>query len=174
MIGILALQGGFKEHEQILNQLDISSRQVRSMADTEGLTGFIIPGGESTVMDLFIQEFGLKDWLIRQAQNPHFKILGTCAGLILLARYGLLDVTVERNAYGRQVASFLATVDCEGVGLVRGHFIRAPKIVGIGAQARVLAEYEGVPVAVRQGSVWGLSFHPELAGDPSLHAVLFS
>jgi len=163
MIGVLALQGGFAEHEQILDKLGLAHKQVRTLADTEGLTGFIIPGGESTVMDLFMKKYGLDEWLKANAAN--LKIYGTCAGLILLARYGLIDVDVERNAYGRQSASFT----CE-----KGHFIRAPKITRVGKEVEVLAEEEGVPVFVRQGKVWGSSFHPELAGETALHAQIFS
>lgn len=174
MIGILALQGGYKEHETILDRLGLSWREVRSLADTEGLTGFIIPGGESTVMDQFMQKYGLKDWLLERGKDPSFTVMGTCAGLILLARYGLLDASVERNAYGRQLDSFTTSLSVEGVGPVGGHFIRAPKVTQVGPLARVLAMHEGVPVLLRQGGVWGLSFHPELAGDLALHAAVFS
>ncbi len=174
MIGILAIQGGVEEHEGVLDELGCSHKRVASLADVEGLTGLIIPGGESTVMELFMEKYGLKKWLVERAQDPDFVVLGTCAGLILLARYGLLDVTVERNAYGRQVASFTADVEVRGVGTVAGHFIRAPKITGVGAGASVLADWEGLPVVVRQGKVWGISFHPELAGSTRLHAAIFS
>lgn len=174
MIGILAIQGGYKEHETILDRLGLSWREVRSLADTEGLTGLILPGGESTVMDQFMQKYGLKEWLIERSKDPNFTVMGTCAGLILLARYGLLDATVERNAYGRQLDSFEATVEVEGLGPVKGHFIRAPKVTKVGEGAKVLATHEGVPVLLRQGKVWGLSFHPELAGDLGLHAAVFS
>ncbi len=163
MIGILALQGDFFEHEQILDKLGLPHKQVRTLEDTEGLTGFIIPGGESTVMDLFMKKYGLEEWLKNHAAD--FPIYGTCAGLILLARYGLLDVEVERNAYGRQSASFMTE---------RGHFIRAPKIKKVGEGVEVLAEERGVPVLVRQGQVWGSAFHPELAGETALHARIFS
>jgi len=175
MIGVLALQGDFLEHEQVLGVLKLPFKEVRSLADTEGLTGFIIPGGESTVMDLFMGQFGLKEWLVKKvAGDANFAVLGTCAGLILLARYGLLNVTVERNAYGRQIASFTANVQVEGVGELEGHFIRAPKITQVGTKALVLGEWEGNPVAVRQGRVWGISFHPEVAGSSALHAAVFS
>lgn len=174
MIGILALQGGYKEHELTLDSLGLAWREVRSLADTEGLTSLILPGGESTVMDQFMQKYGLKEWLMERAKDSNFVVLGTCAGLILLARYGLLDATVERNAYGRQLDSFEATVEVQGVGPVRGHFIRAPKVTKVGEKATILAQHEGVPVLLRQGAVWGLSFHPELAGDSALHAAVFS
>ncbi len=163
MIGVLALQGGFAEHEQILDQLGLEHKQVRSLKDTEGLTGFIIPGGESTVMDLFMKKYGLDEWLKVHAAD--LKIYGTCAGLILLERYGLLDVDVERNAYGRQSASFTRK---------GGHFIRAPKITRVGKAVEVLEQEAGSAVLVRQGNVWGSSFHPELAGETALHSRIFS
>jgi 5'-phosphate synthase pdxT subunit len=169
MIGILALQGGFPEHEAILSRLGLAWKEVRSMEDVDGLDGLILPGGESTVMHLFLESSGLGAWLCEIAKKPDFKIFGTCAGLILLARYGLLNVEVERNAYGRQSASFEADV-----GGFRAQFIRAPKIVKVGEGVEVLAEHEGVPVLVRQGSIWGASFHPELCGETRLHAQIFS
>lgn len=163
MIGILAIQGGYKEHEEILQKLNLPFKEVRTLADAEGLSGFIIPGGESTVMDLFMKTYGLEKWLKKNA--PALTVYGTCAGLILLARYGLLNVEVERNAYGRQSASFTTPA---------GHFIRAPKITRVGEGVEALAEYEGETVLVRQGKVWGSSFHPELAGETTLHARIFS
>lgn len=163
MIGILAIQGGFAEHEQILDRLGLEYKEVRGLEGTVGLTGLIIPGGESTVMDLFMKKYGLEKWLKENAIG--LKIYGTCAGLILLARYGLLNVEVERNAYGRQSASFVGKL---------GQFIRAPKITRVGDGVEVLMEEEGVPVFVRQGNIWGSSFHPELAGNTALHAQIFS
>ena len=163
MIGILALQGDFLEHERILDVLGLSHKKGAGLEDTEGLTGFIIPGGESTVMDLFMKKYGLEEWL--KSHVADLKIYGTCAGLILLARYGLLNVEVERNAYGRQSASFETKA---------GNFIRAPKIIKVGEGVEVLADFEGVPVLVRQGNVWGGSFHPELKGETALHARIFS
>ncbi len=174
MIGILAIQGGYAEHEAVLAGLGLPFKEVRSLADTEGLTGLIIPGGESTVMDQFMQKYELKEWLLERAHDSSFVMFGTCAGLILLARYGLLDVEVERNAYGRQLDSFVAEVEVQGLGKVRGHFIRAPKIVRVGQGVEVLGEHQGVPVVVKQGAVWGISFHPELASDSTLHAAIFS
>lgn len=175
MIGVLAIQGGVEEHERILDALKLEHRRVASLNDVKGLTGFIVPGGESTVMDLFMEKYGLKKWLVeRVAEGGNFAVLGSCAGLILLARYGLLDAEVKRNAYGRQLASFVADVKVSGVGTVRGHFIRAPQVSSVGQGATVLAEHECVPVVLRQGRVWGISFHPELAGDTALHAAVFS
>lgn len=172
MIGILAIQGGYLEHEQILDWLGLPHKRVRSLADTEGLTGFIIPGGESTVMDLFMTKYGLKDWLVQAAST--MPIYGTCAGLILLARYGLIPATVQRNAYGRQSASFTAELELRGGGHIKGHFIRAPKVVNVEEGVDILAEHNGSPVLIRKGSVWASTFHPELAGESALHQLIFS
>lgn len=170
MIGILAIQGGYSEHEKVLDQLGLAHKRVRSIEDTVDLTGFIIPGGESTVMDLFMKRYGLEEWL--KSRPADFPIYGTCAGMILLARYGLLSATVERNAYGRQSASFTATLKMGG-GTVKGHFIRAPKVTDAG-DCEVLATHEGSPVLLRKGNVWASSFHPELAGETALHRFIFS
>ncbi len=170
MIGILAIQGGFLEHEQVLDRLGLAHKRVRSLADTEGLTGLIIPGGESTVMDLFMKKYGLDEWLRNRPAD--FPIYGTCAGMILLARYGLIPAKVERNAYGRQSASFTAEVEVKDLGLIKGHFIRAPKVVETAAE--VLATHEGAIVLLRRGNVWASSFHPELAGETALHQWIFS
>ena len=180
MIGILAIQGGVTEHEAILDELGILHKRVASLGDVSGLTGLILPGGESTVMDMFMQEYGLKEWLCERVRGGacagDFKVFGTCAGLILLAKYGLLGVTVERNAYGRQIASFKAEVPCKvegGVRTVRGEFIRAPKILRVGKGVSVLGWLDGNAVLVKSGNIWGASFHPELTGDSTLHAAIF-
>lgn len=172
MIGILAIQGGFLEHEQVLDRLGFVHKRVKSLADTEGLTGFIIPGGESTVMDLFMKKYGLDEWMKSAATK--IPIYGTCAGMILLARYGLIPAKVERNAYGRQSASFTAEVEVKGFGKIKGHFIRAPKVTETGEGVEVLATHEGSAVLLRRGSVWASSFHPELAGETALHQWIFS
>ncbi|MFA5793121.1 MAG: pyridoxal 5'-phosphate synthase glutaminase subunit PdxT [Candidatus Gracilibacteria bacterium] len=166
-----------------MDKLGILHKRVRSLDDVGDLTGLIIPGGESTTMDLFMQKYGLKDWLIKRVRDEtsviggQFKVFGTCAGLILLARYGLLNATVARNAYGRQLASFTAEISVEkfvNEFSVKGHFIRAPKIISVGAKVEVLAVYEGLPVLIREGNVFGATFHPELAGDSGLHEAIFS
>lgn len=169
VIGILAIQGDFLEHEQVLDRLGFAHKRVKSLADTEGLTGFIIPGGESTVMDLFMKKYGLDEWL--KAEAAKIPVYGTCAGMILLARYGLIPAKVERNAYGRQSASFTADIEVKGLGPIKGHFIRAPKVVETAAE--VLATHEGSAVLLRRGNVWASSFHPELAGETALHQWIF-
>jgi len=148
---------------------------VRTAKDLEGVDALIIPGGESTTIAHLMKESGLELAIRERSGMP---IYGTCAGLILLARevlegypqgLGLLDITVDRNAYGRQVDSFEATVDIKGLGGFHAVFIRAPKIVRLGAGVEVLAEHDGAPVFVRQGRVLATSFHPELTDDLRIH-----
>jgi pyridoxal 5'-phosphate synthase pdxT subunit len=172
LVGILALQGGFAAHERVLQRLGAVTRQVRVPADLEGLDALVLPGGESTVMTLGIEREGLKQPLceLGAAGTP---ILGTCAGMIMLdrAHLGILDVLAERNAFGRQLHSFEASFEVDGVdgGPVHAIFIRAPWIAEHGDDVSVLAEVDGHPVAVRQGKIVALSFHPELTGEDRLH-----
>lgn len=168
MIGILALHGGIEEHEAVLDSLNLEHKRVRSLEDVEALSGLIIPGGESTVMKMFLDKYELGTWM----QSFDGPIYGTCAGMIVLADLGLLDAEVERNAYGRQLSSFVTELTSE-FGPVQAHFIRAPKVVSHENEVEVLIEHEGVPVLIRQGNVWASSFHPELAGDSTLHAHIF-
>jgi 5'-phosphate synthase pdxT subunit len=172
LVGILALQGGFEAHERVLSGLGAVTRQVRVPADLEGLDALVLPGGESTVMTLGIEREGLKRPLceLAAAGTP---ILGTCAGMIMLdrAHLGILDVLAERNAFGRQLHSFESSFDIDGVagGPVHAIFIRAPWIAEHGDGVEVLAAVDGHPVAVRQGKIVALSFHPELTGEDRLH-----
>ena len=172
LVGILALQGGFAAHERVLQRLGAVTRQVRVPADLDGLDALVLPGGESTVMTLGIEREGLKQPL-RELAAAGTPILGTCAGMIMLdrAHLGILDVLAERNAFGRQLHSFEASFEVEGVdgGPVHAIFIRAPWIAEHGDEVSVLAEVDGHPVAVRQGQIVALSFHPELTGEDRLH-----
>jgi pyridoxal 5'-phosphate synthase pdxT subunit len=172
LVGVLALQGGFAAHEKVLQGLGARSRQVRVPADLDGLDGLILPGGESTVMTLGIEREGLGDPLRAFAASGK-PILGTCAGMIMLDRVHLaiLDVVAERNAFGRQLHSFEADFTVDGVdgGPVHAIFIRAPWIEEHGPDVTVLAEVDGHPVAIRQGNIVALSFHPELTGEDRLH-----
>jgi 5'-phosphate synthase pdxT subunit len=172
LVGVLALQGGFAAHEKVLRGLGARSRQVRVPADLDGLDGLILPGGESTVMTLGIEREGLGDPLRAFAASGK-PILGTCAGMIMLDRVHLaiLDVVAERNAFGRQLHSFEADFTVDGVdgGPVHAIFIRAPWIEEHGPDVTVLAEVDGHPVAIRQGNIVALSFHPELTGEDRLH-----
>lgn len=171
LVGVLALQGGFAAHSAILEGLGAQVREVRSPADLEGLGGLVLPGGESTTMTLGIEREGLGDPL-RAFAGPVF---GTCAGLIVLDRdhLGVLDVLARRNAFGRQLSSFEEDLEVAGVDgpPVRAVFIRAPWLDEVGEDVEVLATVDGHPVAVRQGAVLAVAFHPELSGDPRLHEL---
>ena len=166
LVGVLALQGGFDAHARILRSLGAEVREVRVPRDLEGLDGLVMPGGESTTMTLGIEREGLGDPL-RAFARP---ILGTCAGMIMLDRdhLGILDVRCERNAFGRQIRSFEADVELFGEPL-HAVFIRAPWVAEAGEGVEVLAEVDGHPVAVRQGRVTAVAFHPELTDDTRLH-----
>ena len=168
-IGVLAVQGNFREHLRVLRRLGVRGIEVRKAEELAGLDGLIIPGGESTAIGRLIRLYGLEE-AIRQFGGPVF---GTCAGMILLARGGPLeqmDVVVERNAYGRQVASFEADLELEDeIVPLRGVFIRAPRVRETGPEVEVLAEHDGEPVLLRQGRVLVASFHPELTEDTRVH-----
>ena len=152
---------------------------VRTAEELASVQCLAIPGGESTAIGKLARAFGLVE-PIRERARGGMPIFGTCAGMIVLADrveggeplLSLLDVTVERNAYGRQVDSFEADVDVRGVGAVRAVFIRAPQVSEVGEDVEVMAEHDGGPVVVRQGTVLAAAFHPEMAGDPRLHARL--
>jgi len=166
------LQGGFEAHARALHELGARTRIVRVAADLDGLDGLVIPGGESTTMTLGIEREQLADPL-RQFVRSGRPTLGTCAGLIMLDRghLGLLDVSVRRNAFGRQVSSFEADLDFDGEPL-HAVFIRAPWIEQVGDEVEVLAEVDGHPVAVRQDNVLAVAFHPELTDERRLHRWL--
>ena len=177
-IGVLALQGGFAPHRQALEALGHSVREVRSAADFADLDGLVLPGGESTVQLRLLARHGLEaalDAFVRSGKP----VLCTCAGLILAARevsapaqrsFGWIDVAVARNAWGRQVDSFIARDDADKLPLV---FIRAPRILAVGPAAQVLATLRGEPVLCRQGGIYGATFHPELTQDRSVHQAVF-
>ena len=169
---MLALQGGFEAHAKALEELGAQARAVRVPADLDGLDGLVIPGGESTTMTLGIEREALAEPL-REFERGGRHTLGTCAGLIMLDRdhLGLLDVSVRRNAFGRQLASFEAQLDFEGAPLT-AVFIRAPWVEEHGDEVEVLAELDGHPVAVRQGNILAVAFHPELTGERRLHRWL--
>ena len=167
-IGILAVQGNFREHAAVLRHLGAEPVEVRKPEQLEQLDGLVIPGGESTAIMRLVRLYGLED-AIRGFARP---VLGTCAGMILLDRehLGLLDVEVARNAYGRQVASFEADLELAGEEWpLRGVFIRAPRVVETGPEVEVLAELDGEPVLLRQGRLLVASFHPELTDDTRVH-----
>ena len=167
-IGVLAVQGNFREHAAMLRDLGAEVVEVRVPAQLEGLDGLVVPGGESTAISRLIRVYELEEPIASFA-GPLF---GTCAGMILFDRdhLGLLDLSVERNAYGRQVASFEADVELEGEEEpLRGVFIRAPRVGEIGPGVEVLGRLHGDPVLVRDGRVLAASFHPELTDDTRVH-----
>jgi pyridoxal 5'-phosphate synthase pdxT subunit len=170
VVGVLALQGGFAAHSELLRGLGAEVREVRIPADLDGLDGLVIPGGESTTMSLGIEREGLAEPL-RRLVGRGTPVLGTCAGLIMLDRdhLGLMDIRAQRNAFGRQLHSFEADVDLPEVGTMHAVFIRAPWIAEHGPEVEILAEVDGHPVAARQGPMLVVSFHPELTGDSRLH-----
>jgi pyridoxal 5'-phosphate synthase pdxT subunit len=175
LVGVLALQGDFEAHTKMIRALGAQAREVRVPADLEGLDALIIPGGESTVITLGIEREGLAEPL-RAVVSAGIPVLGTCAGMIMLDRehLGLLDVSTRRNAFGRQVRSFEADIDVAGVagGPMHAVFIRAPWVADWGPSVEVLGSVEDHPVAIRQGNMLAVSFHPELAGDARLHELL--
>jgi len=169
-IGVLAVQGNFREHVQMLRRLGADGVEVRKPEQLSGLDGLVIPGGESTTFMRLMQLYGL-DEAIRRFERPVF---GTCAGMIVLDRdhLGLVDISVRRNAYGRQVASFETELHVTGESEpVHAVFIRAPWIDDAGAGVEVLAELDGHPVLAREGRYLVASFHPELTDDTRLHRL---
>jgi pyridoxal 5'-phosphate synthase pdxT subunit len=172
-IGVLALQGDFEAHARALEETGAEAREVRTAADLEGLDGLVLPGGESTTIGLGIEREALAGPL-RDFVESGRPVLATCAGLIILDRehLGLLDVTARRNAFGRQLHSFEADLELDGLGPLRAVFIRAPWVEEQGAGVEVLAAIDGHPVAVRQDNVLAVAFHPELTDDRSLHRWL--
>jgi pyridoxal 5'-phosphate synthase pdxT subunit len=172
LVGVLALQGGFEAHAKVLRALGAHVREVRTPADLQDVDGLVIPGGESTTIGLGVEREGLAGPLADFVQSGR-PVLGTCAGMIMLDRdhLGLLDVSVRRNAFGRQLASFEAELDFEGESL-HAVFIRAPWVEAAGDGVEVLAEVDGHPVAVRQGNILAVAFHPELTDETRLHRWL--
>ncbi|WP_406413313.1 pyridoxal 5'-phosphate synthase glutaminase subunit PdxT [Streptomyces halstedii] len=183
VVGVLALQGDVREHLTALASAGAVARPVRRPGELAEVDGLVLPGGESTTMSKLAVLFGMLEPL-RERVAAGMPVYGTCAGMILLAdeildprsgqeTVGGIDMTVRRNAFGRQNESFEAAVDVAAVpgGPVEGLFIRAPWVESVGARAEVLAEYDGHVVAVRQQNALATSFHPELTGDHRLHAL---
>lgn len=181
-VGVLALQGAFREHRLAFERLGVEAREVRKPEQLAGLAGIVIPGGESTTMAKLMAAYGF-DRALPAFHAAGGGLWGTCAGAIAVAteidgrpdqpRLGRLDMTVARNAYGRQVASFEADIEVAGIdGPFRGVFIRAPRILRVGVGVETLAVYDGDPVAVASGRTVATVFHPELSGDDRLHALV--
>jgi pyridoxal 5'-phosphate synthase pdxT subunit len=179
-VGVLALQGAFREHIAALRDVGMDAVEVRLPHDLEGLDGLVIPGGESSTMSKLIEAYALEQ-PIRDLHARGGAFLGTCAGMIVLAHHAedgrpdqryldMIDIDVRRNAYGRQPASFEAPLRLAGEDLpIPGVFIRAPQIERLGEGVEVVAEHDGKPVAARQGNVLVTAFHPELTTDRRLH-----
>jgi 5'-phosphate synthase pdxT subunit len=182
VVGVLALQGAFRAHELALAQIGVDTLEVRTPEQLARVGAIVLPGGESTTMSKLLVTSGLLGPL-RDALRGGLPAFGTCAGLIMLADtildgrgdetpLGALDVSVRRNAYGRQRDSFERDIDVDGLDVpFRAVFIRAPRIERIGAGVEVLATCDDVPVLVRSGAVWAASFHPELTDDSRIHAL---
>ena len=182
-IGVLALQGAFIEHLDLLRQLGVEAVAVRLPSDLDGVSGLVLPGGESTTMRKLVDRWGLREPILDLAAQGA-PLFGTCAGMILLSReivdgdepvLPLLDVAVKRNAFGRQLDSFEADLDVPVLGdrPVHGVFIRAPVIERVGPEVDVLASLEdGRVVAVRERNVVATAFHPELAGETRFHRLV--
>lgn len=186
-VGVLALQGDVHEHVTRLQEIHADVVLVRRAHDLDDLDGLVLPGGESTTIAHLLNTSGVRSALEDKLRDG-LHVFGTCAGLILLSRdvldgrhdqwsYGVIDVAVRRNGYGRQIASFEASIEVPGTGTVPGVFIRSPKIERCGAEVEILATYDHGdgdgphPVLVRQDNAWGCSFHPELTGDPRIHQL---
>ena len=183
-VGVLALQGAFREHVAAVASLGATAREVRQLKDIEGIDALIIPGGESTTIGKLLNEWNMLEPL-RQRILDGMPVYGSCAGLILLCRdiensdqprLGVLDATVRRNAFGRQVDSFETNLSIPEIGAapLPAVFIRAPVITGVGAGVKVLAEVNGQAVAVRQNNILATSFHPELTPDTRMHSYFLS
>ncbi len=176
-VGVLALQGDFEAHARTLRGLGAEPVEVRVPADLEGLDALVIPGGESTTIGKLIASAGLEPAL-RAHHEAGRPILGTCAGMIVCdaEHLGFIDASARRNAFGRQLQSFEAELEVEGAGdePLRAVFIRAPWVESHGPGVEVLAEWEGHPVAIREGTVLCSAFHPELTDDPRFHAIFLA
>lgn len=178
-VGVLALQGAFREHKQALERLGVATSEIRLVEQLEHIDGLIIPGGESTTITKLIKHYGF-DSAIPAFYGAGKAVWGTCAGAIVIAkeiidhpeqpRLDFLNMSVARNAYGRQVASFEVPLAITGFATpFTSIFIRAPRIVSVAAEVEVLASYEDDPILVRQGRLMASVFHPELSGDDRLH-----
>jgi 5'-phosphate synthase pdxT subunit len=181
VVGVLALQGDFREHKEALRRLGVEAKEVRKPEHLLGLKALIVPGGESTTIGKLAREYGLEEAVRQRVEEGSLALFGTCAGAIWMAkeilgypeqpRLGVLDAAVERNAFGRQVESFQEEVRVKGLGPFPGVFIRAPVFRRLGEGVEVLAELGGLPVLVRQGRLLASSFHPELTEDARLHRL---
>lgn len=184
-VGVLAFHGDFAEHMAILHSLGIACCEVRSTADLSSCTHLIIPGGESTVMAKFLWESGVAELTQNFVRSGSLAVYGTCAGAILIAEdvtgknapksLRLMDIAVDRNAYGSQIDSFEASLSIADIDkLVDASFIRAPKITRVGKEVEVLSSYNGDPVLVRSGKILVGTFHPEVRSESAIHQLFLN
>jgi|CXWL01.1.fsa_nt_gi 5'-phosphate synthase pdxT subunit len=184
-VGIISFQGDVSEHSAVLKSLGCDAMEIRVLAECEGLTHLIIPGGESTVIAYFLKKTGIDKWIIRETRKGTLSVFGTCAGAILLAHEAvgksapqtldLIDMTIERNAYGSQSDSFEELVQVSGIDqYIQAAFIRAPRITRTGATVEVMARFNNEPILVRCGKILASTFHPEVRGDATLHTFFLS
>lgn len=189
IIGVLAFQGDFQEHIDVLTSMHVASLEVRSVSDLTKVDALIIPGGESTVIAKFLEETGVGREIVKRLRakkkDAPFFVYGTCAGAIVLARkatglhaprtLGLIDITIDRNAYGTQINSFETSLKISGIkDPMQVAFIRAPKITRVGRGVDVLATQNGDPVLVRQGNVLAATFHTEIRSFSALHRLFLA
>lgn len=177
-IGVLGLQGDFREHIQLLQKLDVDVVDVRLPEDLEGTSGLVIPGGETTTLRKLLRFSELDQAIIDRAKDG-YGLFGTCAGMILLSSQivndekteplKLIDITVSRNAYGRQIDSFETDVEIKDIGNFHAIFIRAPQMVSLGEGVESLCDHDDVTILARQKNILAGSFHPEINGDPRIH-----
>ena len=184
-VGVLAIQGDFAEHIAVLGELGVTAREIRLPEQLHSLDGLIIPGGESTTLSRLMTIYNLRDSIAEMAAQGH-AIWGTCAGMIMMSQeiteqdpvpLGIMDIGVQRNAFGRQVDSFEQALNVDGIGKDPYHaiFIRAPVIIRVGPAVRVLSKLEDQrPVAVQQGNLIATSFHPELTRDYRFHSYFLN
>ncbi len=182
-VGVIAVQGAFEEHCRALRKLGASVREIRSVSDLSSKPdGLIFPGGESTAQGKLLRESGLFDMILPMIQGG-LPVYGTCAGMVLLAKrienddrkhFAVMDITVRRNAYGRQLGSFMTTGDFAGMGNIPMYFIRAPYISSAGKNVLVLSSEDGAITAAREANMLVTSFHPEVTDDLTVHSYFLS
>ena len=171
-IGVLALQGDFAEHIAVLRSINVEVVEVRSVADLETVDRLIIPGGESTTMLKLLASTGLDVAIKQRHVDGSLPVFGTCAGAIVAAALGLIDIEIDRNAYGSQLQSFQVNLTVDGIDdPLSASFIRAPMITKVGSDVTVLAEHDGHPALVRSGFVLVSTFHPEVHGETRVHQL---
>ncbi len=181
-VGILAFQGDVSEHRDVLHKLNVEIVEVRSVQDMEKVSHVIIPGGESTVIARFLKDSGVGDLIIKRAKEGSLAVFGTCAGAIVISNevtgknapdpLKLIDITIDRNAYGTQKDSFIAELDVTAIEKrISVAFIRAPRITRVGSAVEIISKYQGEAVIVRSGRIMASTCHPEVCGEEGIHRM---